>query len=149
MRIFFFLLLVAALSGCATRSQSFAWTVNTNPQSATVINANGQTGISPVTFFYVLTPHQISGQDNIYLGEVTATWLSGATTKQIVSVNIAQGWDQQTTIQRPNAPSLDRDVQYDMNLQNIEQQQLQQDAPKTTTCELVFGQYEKYQCLKQ
>jgi hypothetical protein len=154
MHIFYCFLFVALLSGCAT--QPFAWTVNTNPQGATVSNANGQSGVSPVTFNYALTPRQISGQDNIYLGEVTATWVSGVTTKQTVSTTIAPGWHQQTTIQRPNAPNLDLDVQFAMNQQNVAQQRLQntiylqqvlqQGAPKTTTCGVVFG---KYQCTTQ
>ena len=113
-------LLVLAIAGCATLGPNQARvTINSSPPGAT-ISGNGFSEAAPVEKTCTAGAGQTSCK-----AQVTATWVSGATTTQVINATVGQY--QQFTLTRPNAPGLQQDLQWAMQLQN-QKAQAQRDS---------------------
>jgi hypothetical protein len=125
-------LVVTTIVGCATPGVNI--TVTSSPDGAYIISEGPVTGLVPVEAFWDKKTLDALGRDEngcFLLQGFTATWVSGAVT----SVPILRHCDKSTdgnynfVMSRDmNAPGLDKDLQFALQVQNLRVQKAQADA---------------------
>jgi len=125
MRIFYALLIVLILAGCATPLQSNQAKIQfySNPSGATFSTGSGSFGGSPATLVWTLN----NGQATAVSEPITATWVSGATST--ITINLTAGQAGVYTFNRPQGVAgLESDIQWAIHLQQASQRKSEADA---------------------
>ena len=113
-------LLVLGLSGC-----SYAVTFNTNPIGANIICGGVNQGYSPVNLEY---NKKALKEHNFRIESCETVWISGARIE--FPDNISDVFEEfpkgvMLTLQRPEHPDLEKDMQFAFQVQQMKQQQMQ------------------------
>lgn len=147
MRVLPLLFITVLLLGCETNL-----TIHTQPEGAMVISQSGNIiGISPVVLSYdpyALMEHR--GNDGCYWIEgVTIKWASGATVASDQSIRLCGSPFEAYSIsfQRdPNAPGLEKDIEFALKVQSMRIQQQQADAANSMTAIQMLNAMQKTTC---
>ena len=123
---FTLLAMVLVIAGCATGPSRFGVTYDSYPQGATLQCGGAVMGYTPTTLYY-----DIKGLENrVYLvNNCKATWVSGAEYhyESIPWQNFGRGVT--VTLQRPEVPGLQQDMEFALQAQQFQaQQRYQQQA---------------------
>ncbi|WP_297571589.1 hypothetical protein [Helicobacter sp. UBA3407] len=104
--------------GCS--SGHYGITYNTNPIGANLVCGGQSKGYTPVTLYYTFE------NDNYNTVECEAIWISGArATFQNYWGDVVEEYPQgvRSTLQRPDYPDLDKDMQFAFQVQQMKQQE--------------------------
>ena len=108
------IVLCTLLGACAAplKTNQTRITISSNPPGATISNEDGSAAAqAPHTMTWTLAP----GQTAIASAPIVARWVSGATAT--TRLNLIAGKTQTYTMNRPNLPGLDADIQWAIHLQ--------------------------------
>lgn len=125
-----------ALDGCATRATLTVYTV---PAGGYVSEMGGRSyGTAPVSVFYepVLLRQFVDGAGCFRVKGMESRWVSGATSRMepIKLCGKETGAFQITLSRSPDAPGLDQDLQFELQLSNAAaQQQVQRQAAQAAS----------------
>ncbi len=124
--------LIATIVGCATPGVRI--TVTSSPDGAYITSEGGVTGLVPVVAFWDKKTLDGLGRDAngcLLLQGFTATWVSGAATTVPILRHCDKGTDGYYSFvmaRDMNAPGLDKDLQFALQVENARVQKQQADA---------------------
>ena len=119
----FWVIFLTVLSFVVVGCSSYPVTFNTNPPGALLVCGGVSRGYTPVTLYADFE------NDNYYMPECEAIWVSGArATYPTYWGDAVEQYPSgvQSTLQRPEYPDLDKDMQFALQVQQMKQQQTMQ-----------------------
>lgn len=119
-------LLVAAISGCASNEVKVRYV--SDPPGATFYDGQRSLGRAPVVLTYAVTD-EARNRRTMKLRGVTAIWVSGAKISYSDTNIVIDGTDRQLTAVRPvDAPGRDKDMSYALELEKLQMMGRQAEA---------------------